>query len=218
MKSEIIVFAAIAAVVGSAQGELYKMVLSSELTGVDDLRTSNTDPFAGTSWDVDEFMPVVGDVWSYEVIFDTDVSPELYKPGEFAIWGSNFQSTFTVAGRTTQGFDSFLYHYLVDQNPANIHQTNEIWGENALGLGVYTGFSNYNELDVLINNGEIITSSDAFDGDTWNGLYSSTSDEGLVLRTDAATPFSFTVTQIPSPASVLLFGFAAVRTRGRRSR
>jgi hypothetical protein len=216
MISKICICATCAVFTGSAQADLFRMVLSSELTRVEDMRTSGSDPFAGTAWDVDEFMPQVGDAWSYEVIFDTDILPDDVKDGEHAIWGGHFESTFTVAGRTTEGFNSFLYHYLVDQYPDDIHQTNEIWGENALGLGVYTGFYNYDELDVLINDGEIITSSDAFDGDTWNGLYAGDSDGSLVLQTDAATPFSFTVTQIPAPSSLMLIGLGGVGVLARR--
>lgn len=199
---------ALAGLASIAHADLYEMVLSGQLTRVDDSRTSMNDALDGTVWDYDVYQPEIGDIWEYRVIFDTNVSPEDFDGGAepHSIYGADFESTITLDGRTIGNFQSFLYFY----NGSEDRQVAEIWGDANPTPGasffVGTEFSRPDMVQELINDGEPFTSADAFDGLLWSGFGIYDNDNMFSFSTDRDAPFSIVFNQVPAPGAIVVLG------------
>ncbi len=200
-KVDCVVF--IAGLASVAHADLFRMTMSGALDEVVDNRTSEIDPLAGTAFDTDVFTASVGDTWSYEVVFDTDVMPDDYNADQYSIYSAHFASSITIAGQELTMPASFLYYYLDDNGPTD-RQIMEIWGYTDLNgnAGVYSSFAEYDMLSMLINGGNVVDNEAMFDGlDEWYfGVYSS--EPGLVEWRAGDGPYTVTVEQIPAPSSL----------------
>lgn len=217
MKCAMIVVGSIAVATASSHADVYRMTMSGILDEVTDNRTSMNDPFDGTALDVDDFTASIGDTWSYEVIFDTDVMTSIV-PGQNAIYDAVFESSITVAGRTVDMFyDSFLYYYISDVGGVDAQQM-EIWGDifQSGSVGVYSSFYDFENIDTLINGGQVVDNAAMFDDlDSWNfGIFSNSGDDIRWVAGDG--PYQVTIEQIPAPGVMGVLGFGGLLAARRR--
>ncbi|MEZ6164159.1 MAG: hypothetical protein R3B67_06950 [Phycisphaerales bacterium] len=207
----------VAITTGSASADIYRMRMSGAIEQVIDNRTSINDPFEGTALDVDDFTVSVGDEWTYEVIFDTDISPSDYMAGHHSIYGAQFLGSISIEGREVSMPGNFLYYYL-DDNGSVDYQLMEVWGYVGPNgeAGVYSSFVDYDMVSMLINDGEVVDNEAMFDGiDVWNfGIYSNDIDTLQWVAGDG--PFTITVEQIPSPGTLAVVSLCGVLASRRR--
>lgn len=208
MKSSILSACILVTISSVAHADLYEMVLSGQLTAVEDLRTSMSDALDGTVWDYDDYQPAVGDTWSYRVVFDTTIPADDYSDGDepFAIYAARFQSSITLEGRTLQMVPSNLYFY----NNNDDVQIAEIWGDYYQApdsnFSVLTIFKRPDSLQELINGGEVFTSADQFDGLVWNGLHILDYNNMFAFSTNRDAPYTVTVDLVPAPSAIAVLG------------
>ena len=206
MKNMMMYGCALAGLASIAQADLYRVTMSGQVSSFSDTRTSGDDVFDGTAWDVDSYTPSVGDEWSYEVIYDTDIDPDDFNDQgdfQFSIYGAYFASSISLNGNAISGFNSITNFIEGDV---------EIFGGLQLGGGhfdVYAFFTRQDGLDDLINGGMLPTSEAFFDGLGLNGLLI-TNEDNFEVVTGTGEPFSVTVEQIPAPGTLAMVGLGGL--------
>lgn len=199
-----------------AHADIYRMTLSGTLDEVEDNRMSTFDPFEGTALDMDVYTASAGDVWSYEVIFDTDVTTDI-NPGQNAIYGPSFASSITIAGRRLDMFyDSLLYYYADSFGDIDVQQM-EIWGyaNESATVGVYSSFLDFDNVDTLINGGEVVDNAEMFESFDISG-FGIFGDDDSVRWVAGQGPYSVTVEQIPAPGALAVLGIGGLMSVRRR--
>lgn len=209
MKSKFLCGVSIAVFASISHADLFRVTMSGQVSSVSDTRTSGDDIFDGTAWDVDSYSPSVGDAWSYEVIYDTDIASS-YMDSQTAIYDAHFASSITLDGRTISGFNSITNFF---------SGTVEIFGGRNLmgtkGFNVLAFFARDDGLNDLINGGMLPTSGSFFDGlDLTN--FQITDSNNFMVNTDPNSPITVTVEQIPSPGSMAVIGFGGLLVTRRR--
>ena len=187
--------------------DIYRVTVSGEVESVTDTRTSENDVFNGTAWDVDDFSVSVGDAWSYEVIYDTDVSPGAFNDqgdSQFSIYDAQFASTVSLNGQSISGFESVTN--FIDGDV-------EIFAGLQLNVNVFMFFARLDGLNDLINGGAL-PSDPAFFDDLGLSFFQ-VSDQDR-FEVEGASDFSVTVEQIPAPGSLGVVGICGLLAARRR--
>ncbi len=203
---------AIGVLASIVHADLYRVTMTGQVSSVSDTRTSGDDVFDGTAWDVDTYSPSVGDEWSYEVIYDTDIDPSAFNDqgdSQFAIYDAHFASSISLNGNAISGFNSITNFIEGDV---------EIFGGLQLGGGhfdVYAFFTRQDGLGDLINGGMLPTSEAFFNGLNLNSLLI-TNEDNFEIWADTGDPFSVSVEQIPVPGTLALAGIGGLMSVRRR--
>lgn len=211
MKTQLFAACLVSVFSGGVYADVYEVVFSGQLTGIYDTRAPDEDILYDTIWSLDQYVPAVGDDWSYSVMLDTEVLPDMINdPGEnpFANYEFAFASSFSLDGRTVTGFTSSLYFY----EPNGV-ETAYFWGDFILGDAIIIPelrFTDPSLMSELINGGEVFTSASQFDSLDFGGMQIGNIAGWFSFSAGSSSPVQVTVTPVPVPSTMVALGLGGV--------